>query len=86
MKVNRKSKNHAPDISYFRLSLMEFLKESHPERLNDHRLTIACADAAAETYEQTIRNGGTPGCIASLPGRGINIETNGKGAVKVINR
>ena len=40
---------------------MEFLKESHPERLNDHRLTIACADAAAETYEQTIRNGGTPG-------------------------
>ena len=61
MKVNRKSKKHAPDISYFRLSLMEFLKESHPERLNDYRLTIACADAAAETYEQTIRNGGTPG-------------------------
>jgi hypothetical protein len=30
---------------------MEFLKESHPERLHDHRLTIACADAAAEAYE-----------------------------------
>jgi len=55
------SKKHAPDISWFRLSLMEFLKESHPERLQDHCFIIACADAAAEAYEQIIRNGGTPG-------------------------
>jgi hypothetical protein len=40
---------------------MEFLKESHPERLHDHRFIIACADAAAEACEQAIRNGGTPG-------------------------
>jgi hypothetical protein len=58
------SKEHAPDISYFRLSLMEFLRESHPERLNDHRFIIACADAAAEVYEQAIRSGGTPGYAA----------------------
>jgi hypothetical protein len=58
------SKKHAPDISWFRLSLVDFLRESHPERLNDHRLIIACADAAAEAYEQAIRGGGTPGYAA----------------------
>jgi hypothetical protein len=54
------SKNHAPDISCFRLSLIDFLRESHPERLKDNRFIIACAEAAAETYEQTIRNNGSP--------------------------
>jgi hypothetical protein len=58
--VSRKRKTHAPDISYFRLSLIDFLKESHPERLKDNRFIIACADAAAETYEHAIRNGDTP--------------------------
>ena len=50
----------AADISYFRLSLMAFLKESHPERLEDNRFILACADAATQSYEQTILNGGTP--------------------------
>jgi len=54
------TKNHAPDISYFRLSLMAFLKESHPERLKDNRFVLSCADAAAESYEQAILNGDTP--------------------------
>jgi hypothetical protein len=55
------SKNsHAPDISYFRLSLMDFLRESHPERLKDNRFILDCADAATEAYEQAIRNGYTP--------------------------
>jgi len=58
--VNRTSKKHAPDISYFRLSLTEFLKESHPELLTDSRFIIAHTDAATETYEQAIRSGGTP--------------------------
>jgi hypothetical protein len=58
--VNRKIKNHAPDISYFRLSLMDFLKESHPERLRDNRFIIARTDAATEAYEQAIRCGDTP--------------------------
>jgi hypothetical protein len=57
--MNRKN-SHAPDISYFRLSLMDFLRESHPERLKDNRFIIACADAATEVYEQAIRNGDTP--------------------------
>jgi hypothetical protein len=55
------SKNsHAPDISYFRLSLMDFLRESHPERLKDNRFILACADAATEAYEQAIMSGDTP--------------------------
>jgi hypothetical protein len=54
------SKNsHAPDISYFRLSLMDFLRESHPERLKDNRFILACADAATEAYEQAIMSGDT---------------------------
>jgi hypothetical protein len=56
--MNRK--NHASDISYFRLSLMAFLKESHPERLDDHRFILSCVDAATEAYEQAILSGGTP--------------------------
>jgi len=58
--VSRKSKNQAPDICYFRLSLMDFLKESHPERLRDNRFIIARTDAATEAYEQAIRSGDTP--------------------------
>jgi len=58
--MNRKNKTHAPDISYFRLTLMEFLKESHPELLKDKRFLIACTDAATEAYERAIRNGDTP--------------------------
>jgi len=54
------NKTHAPDISYFRLSLMAFLTESHPERMEDNRFILSCADAATESYEQAIRNGDTP--------------------------
>jgi len=58
--MNRQNKNHAPDIAYFRLSLMEFLKESHPELLNDKRFIIACTDAATDAYEQAILSGSSP--------------------------
>jgi len=58
--MNRKNKTHAPDISYFRLSLMDFLKESHPERLKDRRFIISCTDAATEAYQQAILDGDTP--------------------------
>ena len=39
---------------------MDFLKESHPERLKDNRFIIARTDAATEAYEQAIRSGDTP--------------------------
>ncbi|MDR0349110.1 MAG: DUF1896 domain-containing protein [Tannerella sp.] len=54
------SKNsYVPDISYFRLSLMEFLRESHPERIKENRFILACANAATEAYQQAIMNGDT---------------------------
>jgi len=39
---------------------MDFLKESHPELLDDNRIIISCTDAATEIYEQAIQNGDTP--------------------------
>jgi hypothetical protein len=53
--MNRK--NSIPDISYYRLFLMDFLRESHPERLNDDRFINARAQAAAETYAQAVLSG-----------------------------
>ena len=58
--MNRKSKTQARDISYFRLALLDFLRESHPELLNDHRFIIARTDAATEACEQAISIGDTP--------------------------
>jgi hypothetical protein len=53
-------KNHAPDISYFRLSLVDFLRESHPERLKDNRFILSCTESALDAYEQAIKNGDNP--------------------------
>jgi hypothetical protein len=53
-------KNHAPDISCFRLSLTAFLLESHPERLKDKRFILSCTEAALDAYEQAIKNGSNP--------------------------
>ena len=55
-----KKKSQPLDISYFRLSLIDFLSESHPERLEDNRFIISRTNAATESYEQAIRNGETP--------------------------
>jgi hypothetical protein len=54
------SNGNNPDISHFRLSLIDFLRESHPERLQDNRFILACTDAATEAYEQAIISGDTP--------------------------
>jgi hypothetical protein len=51
------SKNAIPDMSYFRLSLTDFLRESHPELLADRAFIAARAETAAETYSQAIQNG-----------------------------
>jgi hypothetical protein len=54
------SKNHAPDISYFRLSLVDFLRESHPHLLADHKFVTARTEAALAMYEQAVLSGGKP--------------------------
>ena len=54
------SQTPASDISYFRLSLIDFLKESHPERLYENRFITARTNTATEAFEQAVRNGNTP--------------------------
>jgi hypothetical protein len=51
------SRNSISDISYFRLSLVDFLCDSHPERLDDDRFITTRADVAAETHTQAVMNG-----------------------------
>jgi hypothetical protein len=46
------NKNKIPNISYFRLSLEDFLRESHPKLLKDRRFILTCTDAVVKTYEQ----------------------------------
>jgi hypothetical protein len=53
MSINSKT----PDISYYRLSLTDFFKESHPELLIDNAFIATRSEAAAETYSQAVRNG-----------------------------
>lgn len=44
-------------LSYYRLSLLSFLKESHPELLSDFDLITSRSDFAAETYSEAIKSG-----------------------------
>ncbi|GAB6124276.1 DUF1896 domain-containing protein [Dysgonomonas termitidis] len=44
-------------LSYYRLSLLSFLKESHPELLSDIDFISARSDSAAEAYSQAIKSG-----------------------------
>jgi Domain of unknown function (DUF1896). len=50
------NKNKA-DISYFRLSLIQFLQESHPELSSDNEFISSRSETASEIYEQAIKNG-----------------------------
>ena len=51
------SKKAIPDISYFRLSLTDFIRESSPEILTDNAFISDRAEAAAETYSQETQSG-----------------------------
>lgn len=44
-------------LSYYRLSLLSFLKESHPELLSDSDFITTKSDSAAEAYSQAIQSG-----------------------------
>jgi hypothetical protein len=46
-----------PELNYFKLSLQEFLQNSHPHLLGDDGFITARADLAAATYEDAVRNG-----------------------------
>ena len=45
------------ELSYFRLSLLSFLRDSHPNLVTDTNLIAARGNAAAEAYSAAIKNG-----------------------------
>jgi hypothetical protein len=49
--------NIQKELSWFKLSLLHFLYESHPELTNDTKLINSRGDLAAETYSEAITNG-----------------------------
>lgn len=57
MKANNKST--AVEMSYFRLSLLSYLRESHPDKADNKQFIAARGDAAAEAYSHIIKLGGS---------------------------
>lgn len=47
------------ELSYYRLSLLSFLRESHPELVNDTDFIATRGDSAAEAYSEAILTGST---------------------------
>jgi hypothetical protein len=45
------------ELSYFRLSLLSFLRDSHPNLATTTNLITSRGDAAAEAYSAAIKNG-----------------------------
>lgn len=45
------------ELSYFRLSFLSFLRDSHPNLAIDTNLIASRGDAAAEAYSAAIKNG-----------------------------
>ena len=49
----------AVELSYFRLSLLSYLRESHPGKAADKLFIASRGDAAAEAYSNIIKLGGS---------------------------
>ena len=52
-------KSTAVEMSYFRLSLLSYLRDSHPEKAIDKQFIASRGDAAAEAYSAAIKSGGS---------------------------
>lgn len=55
----KQSGQQPQELSYYRLLLLSFLKESHPELAGDSDFITARAARAAEEYSESIRSGYT---------------------------
>lgn len=45
------------EMSYFRLNLLSFLRDSHPDKANDLSFIAGRGDMAAENYSEAIKSG-----------------------------
>ncbi|GHT57569.1 hypothetical protein AGMMS50239_00100 [Bacteroidia bacterium] len=53
------NKSAAVEMSYFRLSLLSYLRDSHPDKAADKQFIASRGDAAAEAYSRIIKSGGS---------------------------
>jgi hypothetical protein len=53
------NKSAAVEMSYFRLSLLSCLRDSHPGKAADRQFIISRGDATAEAYSAAIKSGHT---------------------------
>lgn len=56
MKANKPT---AVELSYFRLSLLSYLRDSHPDKASDKQFIALRGDAAALSYSAAIKSGHT---------------------------
>lgn len=54
------------ELSYYRLLLLSFLRESHPQLVDDTDFIAARADSAAESYSEAVRTGSTHDAAAEI--------------------
>ena len=57
------------ELSYYGLLLLSFLKESHPERVNDSDFIATRSESAAEAYSEAVRSGSTHDAAAEIANR-----------------
>ena len=57
--MKAKHKPAAVEMSYFRLSLLSFLRDSHPDKASDRQFIALRGDAAALSYSNIIKWGGS---------------------------
>lgn len=58
-KMKASNKSTAVELSWFRLSLLSYLRESHPDKAADKQFIASRGDAAAEAYSNIIKLGGS---------------------------
>lgn len=49
--------NESRELSYYQLTLLVFIKESHPEKVNDTTFITVSAEIASQAYSDAIDNG-----------------------------
>lgn len=54
-----KPKTAVTELSYFRLSLLSYLRDTHPDKAIDYDFIAVRGDAAALSYSQAIKSGHT---------------------------
>ncbi len=55
--IHRNSNLEPAEMSYFRLNLLSFLRDSHPDKANDLSFIAGRGDMAAEAYSEAIKSG-----------------------------